>query len=60
MANLLDVPDVLREIAYKLRAKDIIVLCRSNKKLSLDLCKNEYFLKQVYTKYLKYLKYAPA
>ncbi len=54
--NVLNIPDVLREIAYKLRAEDIIALCRSGKKLYLNLCNNEYFLKQVY---LKYLKYAP-
>ncbi len=52
MANPLDTPDVLRLIAYKLRARDIIALCISSRKLSQDLCKNEYFLKQVYLKYL--------
>ncbi len=49
--NVLNIPDVLREIAYKLRAKDIVALCRSGKKLYLNLCNNEYFLKQVYLKY---------
>lgn len=42
--------DILRKIALEMDYKDVINLCKTNKKINDKLCKDEYFWKMKYEK----------
>ncbi len=49
--SLLNNPDLIKIIAYRLPAKSILNLCISKKSINQSLCKNKYFLREITRKY---------